>query len=182
MEKYYSATMILLIAACFLLPASLQATEYQHTLKSGDIQFSWTIEGEKIHVELSAKTTGWLGVGFDPEDAMEGANIIIGAVKDGKVRIEDHYGDRKRGHSSDEDLGGNNDVIDPAGTEKDGVTTISFTYPLDTGGTFDKVINPEGTSRIMLAYGAGRPSFKSRHPYRSVYEVNYTTGESRKIK
>jgi len=113
---------------------------------------------------------------------MQGANIIIGAVKKGKFKVEDHYGDRKRGHSSDEKLGGKNDVLNPSGSEADGVTTISFSFPLDTGDKYDKPINPEAISRVMLAYGAGKDSFKTRHPYRTVYEINYSTGEHKKIK
>ncbi len=164
------------------LPLPLSAMEYQHKLDVKNMQFSWTIEGDLIHVRLSAKTTGWVGIGFDPENAMQGANIIIGAVKDGAFKIEDHYGDRKRGHSNDEELGGKNDVINPSGTEEDGVTTISFTLPLNTGDKYDKPINAEGTSLVMLAYGAGKDSFKNRHPYRTVWEVNYSTGENKKIK
>lgn len=164
------------------LPLHLSAMEYQHTLEVKNMQFSWTVEGDKIHVQLSAKTTGWVGIGFDPEKAMQGANIIIGAVKNGKFKVEDHYGDRKRGHSSDEKLGGKNDVLNPSGSEADGVTTISFSFPLDTGDKYDKPINPEAINRVMLAYGSGKDSFKTRHPYRMVYEINYSTGEHKKIK
>ena len=71
----------------FSLPLSLCAMEYQHKLEVKIMQFSWTIEGDLIHVLLQAKTTGWVAIGFDPENAMQGANIIIGAVKDGKVDI-----------------------------------------------------------------------------------------------
>ncbi len=172
----------ILAVVLILVPLYLSAMEYQHTLEVRDMQFSWTIEEDQIHVELSAKTTGWVGIGFDPEKAMSGANIIIGAVKNGKFKIEDHYADRKRGHSNDEKLGGKNDVLDPSGTEVDGVTTISFSLPLNTGDTYDKPINPEGTTRIMLAYGAGKDSFRNRHPYRTVYEINLSTGENKKIK
>ena len=166
----------------FSIPLSLSAMEYDHTLKAKNMQFSWTIEGDQIHVRLSAKTTGWVSIGFDPEKAMLGANIIIGTVKEGKFKIGDHYADRKRGHSSDEKLGGKNDVLTPSGSEEDGVTTISFTLPLDTGDKYDKPINPAGISRIMFAYGAGKDSFKNRHPYRTIYEINLSTGENKKIK
>ena len=181
MKKIYSISILVLIMlVLFTLP--LSAMEYQHKLEIKNIQFSWTIEGDLIHVQLSAKTTGWVGIGFDPEKAMSGANIIIGAVKKGNFKVEDHYGNRKRGHDNDEKLGGKNNVINPSGSEKDGVTTISFTLPLDTGDKYDKPIKPEGTSLVMFAYGAGKDSFKSRHPYRTVYEINYTTGENKKIK
>ncbi len=164
------------------LPISAFAMDYQHKLEVKKMQFEWSIEDDTIHVQLSAKTTGWVGIGFDPEKAMQGANIIIGAVKNGKFKIEDHYGDRKRGHSPDKKLGGTDDVLNPSGSEKDGVTTISFTLPLKTEDKYDKAILTKGMYRIMLAYGAGKDSFKTRHPYRTVYDVNFITGAHKKIK
>lgn len=158
------------------------ATEYQHKIEVKDMAFSWSVDDEKINVQLSAKTTGWVAIGFDPEKAMQGANIIIGAVKGDKFKVEDHYGDRKRGHSNDEKLGGKNDVMDAAGVEEDGVTTISFCIPLKTEDKWDKVIVADQPMKIMLSYGAGKDSFKTRHPYRTVLEVNLSTGENNKIK
>lgn len=181
-ENYFIISLMALML--FSIPFSLPAMDYQHTLETKDMQFSWTIEEDRIHVQMSAKTTGWVGVGFGPEKAMQGANIIIGAVKEGKFKVEDHYGNRKRGHESDEKLGGKNDVLNPSGSEADGVTTISFSFPLDTGDAYDKPINinPKETTKVMLAYGAGKDSFKNRHPFRTVYEINLSTGESKKIK
>ena len=181
MKKKYLIVSIMALMF-FSIPLSLSAMEYQHKLEVKDMQFSWTIEGDQIHVRLSAKTTGWVGIGFDPEKAMLGANIIIGAVKKGRFKIEDHYADRKRGHSNDEKLGGTNNILNPSGTEQDGVTTISFSLLLNTGGKYDKPINPKGTTRIMLAYGSGKDSFKNHHPYRTIYEINLSSGENKKIK
>lgn len=174
--------MTAVLVLCLAIPLAGSAMDYQYKLEAKDIIFSWTLEGDLIHVQLSAKTEGWVGIGFDPEDAMAGANIIIGAVKDGQVKIEDHFGDRKRGHSSDEDLGGKNDVQNPAGTEEKGMTTISFTYPLNSEDKYDKPVPADGTCKILLAYGAGKDSFKNRHAYHVQYEVNLKTGESKKIK
>lgn len=165
-----------------LVSGGIAASEYDHKLDTDKMDVFWTIEGDKIHVKLSAKTTGWVAIGFDPEKAMQGANIVIGAVKKGKVRIEDHYGDRKRGHKSDKKMGSTNHILDPEGMEKDGVTTISFTLPLDSGDKWDKSIDPGKVSRVMIAYGSGRDSFTAGHAWRGVYEINYTTGESKKLK
>ncbi len=174
---------VFMVAALALLfPAYASAMEYQHKLEANNMAVSWSIDKEQIHVKLTAKTTGWVAIGFDPEKAMQGADIIIGAVKKGKVRIEDHYGDRKRGHSPDKKLGGDNHVLNPTGEEVDGVTTICFSLALDSGDKWDKPIHAEGTSRMMIAYGSGRDSFKSRHQYRAVYDINYSTGETKKIK
>ncbi|MCG8637388.1 MAG: DOMON domain-containing protein [Desulfobacterales bacterium] len=172
----------LLAAVFILLPGAAAASDYAHTFQVKNMDVHWSIDNDKIHVKLSAKTTGWVAIGFDPEKAMLGADIIIGAVKKGKVKIEDHYGDRKRAHSKDKKLGGENNVMDPKGMEEDGITTISFTRALDTGDKWDKPIDPSKLSRIMIAYGSGRDSFKAGHAYRGVYDVNFTTGETTKIK
>lgn len=155
---------------------------YQHELKLDDMSFEWSLEGDQIHVRLVAATTGWVAVGFDPEDAMQGADIIIGAVKNGKVRIEDHYADRKRGHKSDKALGGSNNVLNPKGSESDGITTISFSLNLKADDKYDKAIQPSGMNRIMLAYGQGRDSFNTRHPFRTIYDIDLSTGAAKKIK
>jgi len=167
-----------------VLPLSLSAMEYQHKLKVENMAmtFEWTLEKEKIHVQLSAKTTGWVGIGFSPEKAMSGANIIIGYVKNGKATIEDHYGHRNTNHKNDKELGGKNHVLNPSGKETGGYTTISFTLLLKINDEYDKPIEPDGSSTILLAYGSGKDSFKTRHSYRRVYEINLSTGENKKIK
>lgn len=171
-----------LFAVLALFSVNAVAADYEQTMTAKDMEVHWTLDGDKIHMKLAAKTTGWVAIGFDPEKAMQGADIIIGAVKKGKVRIEDHYGDRKRGHSSDKKLGGATHVMDPKGMEENGVTTISFTLALDRGEKWDKSIKTGGMYRIMLAYGSGRDSFKAGHKWRGVYDVNFSTGESKKVK
>ncbi len=181
-KKIIGAVIATMLSICFFLPGVVLASEYLHKLQAKNMDVYWEIDGDQIHVKLSAKTTGWVAIGFDPEKAMQGANIIIGAVKNGKVKIEDHYGDRKRGHSTDKKLGGDNHILNPQGMEEDGITTITFSFPLDSGDKWDKPIDPAKPSRIMIAYGSGRDSFKSGHSYRAVYDINYTTGETTKIK
>jgi hypothetical protein len=181
MKKNVLIKALMIISVC-LMPLSGMAMDYQHKLEVTNMAFSWSLDTDKIHVQLTAETTGWVGIGFDPENAMQGANIIIGAVKGDKFKVEDHYGDRKRGHSKDETLGGTTDVLNPAGSEADGVTTISFSFPLQSQDKYDKPIATDRMIKIMLAYGAGKDSFKTRHPFRTVYEINLSTGESKKIK
>ena len=127
LRKFSSAVAVLGIVFSFIFfSGGVWASEYDHKLDIKKMDVFWKIEDDKIHLKLAAKTTGWVAIGFDPEKAMQGANIVIGAVKKGKVRIEDHYGDRKRNHKKDEKLGGQNHILNPKGMEKDGVTTISL--------------------------------------------------------
>ncbi len=173
---------LLVLAAILLLPGSLFASDYAHKLEIKDMTVSWTLDGDRVHMELSAKTTGWVSIGIDPEDAMGGGDILIGAVKNGKVRIEDHFADRKRGHSSDENLGGTNQVMEPAGKEENGVTTISFTRLVTASEEWDKSIRASGKTRVMFAYGTGRDSFIAGHQYRKVFDIDFATGEAVEVK
>jgi hypothetical protein len=173
---------LLLVAAAMLLPGGLLASDYAHRLEVKDMTVSWTLDGDQVRMELSAKTTGWVSMGIDPEDAMGGGDIIIGAVKNGKVRIEDHFADKKRGHSPDEKLGGTSQVTDPAGKEENGVTTISFTRPVTASEQWDKSIQASGKTRVMFAFGTGMDSFIAGHQYRTVYDIDFATGEAVKVK
>ncbi|HSL61520.1 MAG TPA: DOMON domain-containing protein [Desulfotignum sp.] len=172
---------LILLGAVFLLSGSSVASDYAHKLDTGDMTIAWTLDGDLIHMELSAETTGWVSIGIDPEDAMAGADIIIGAVRNDTVRIEDHFADRKRGHSPDEKLGGENQVMNTAGTETDGVTTLSFTRPVAAAEEWDKPINTSGKTRVMIAHGS-RDSFIATHQYRAVYDIDFSTGEAVRVR
>lgn len=166
--------------AAVLLPGAVHASDYAHRVEAGEVTVAWTLEGDQIHMELSAETEGWVSIGIDPEDAMGGADIIIGAVKNSKVRIEDHFADRKRGHSPDEKLGGENNVMNPAGIEENGVTTISFTRSAAAAEKWDKPVNTSGMTRVMVAYGS-RDSLGLSHQYRAVYDIDFSTGEAVRV-
>ena len=178
LKRFVVFTLIMVLAHT----GTLMAQEYKHSFEAEDMKVFWTLDGDKIHFKLAAPTEGWVGIGFDPEDAMGGGDIVIGAVKNGKVRIEDHFADRKRGHSPDKKLGGDNQVLNPQGMEENGVTTISFTKVLAADDKYDKTIAADKPYRIMLAYGSGRDSFRAGHRYRGVYDVNFSTGEVTKVK
>jgi len=176
-------TVILTLISLVLLFQShtVFSNDFKHTLEDSNVTFNWSLEENAIHIQLSAKTTGWVAVGFNPEKMMLHSNIIMGYVKKDAVKITDHFGTGDRAHKADSKIGGTNHVSDKMGTEKDGVTEISFRIPLDSGDSYDKAVN-SGKNIILLAHGAGRDSFKSVHDYRAVYEVDLTTGENKKLK
>ena len=98
-----------LLCAC-LFGTNLYAVEYDHTLEDKKISFSWTVDGEKIHIKLVAKTEGWVGIGFNPSKKMKDANFILGYVKKGVVKVTDEFGTSATGHKTDSKLGGTDDV------------------------------------------------------------------------
>ncbi|MFW3146937.1 MAG: DOMON domain-containing protein, partial [Thermoplasmatota archaeon] len=119
-----------------------------------NFKVSWTIEGEDLRMAISARTTGWVSIGFDPEDVMKDSDVILGWVEGGVVHIIDAYSMEQYGpHPPDTHLGGTTDILAYNGTEKDGSTTIEFVRRLITGDEYDKDIPTSGTLEIMWAYG-----------------------------
>ncbi len=176
---------VFLTGCClFFIAAACSAQEitYQHSASIEQITFSWTVEGELLHIKLSAKTTGWVGVGFNPAKGMKNANFILGYVKDGKVKLRDDYGTSERKHSKDTKEGGQENFTNAGGKEVNGTTEITFTIPLNSGDSKDSVLIPDGDTTVLLAYGAGRDSFISKHQYHGVLKVNLSTGEYQEAK
>jgi hypothetical protein len=180
--KRMQAIMVTITLLLFATVLPIAAADYAHELTDKDISFAWSVDGDTLAVKLSAKTDGWVGIGFNPTKSMQDANFILGYVKKGEAKIIDEFGDKENGHTSDEKLGGTTDVTLVSGTEDGGVTTIEFTMPLKSEDKNDTALDVAGETTVLLAYGAGRDSFKSKHKYRSTYMVNLTTGVSTKAK
>lgn len=176
----------LVVAFVFFVFAVLEgslvgAEPFNHTLVDGPMNFSWTVGDGVLQVKLTGKTTGWVAVGFNPVKMMKGANFIMGYVKGGKVKVTDHIGNADRNHKADTKSGGQNHAGSTAGSEKGGVTEISFTIPLDSKDTNDTVIDSTGMTTVLLGMGS-RDSFRSIHSFRAVHRVNLSTGASEKVK
>jgi hypothetical protein len=160
---------------------NVHAAEYDHEVQDKKISFAWKVEGDKLAVKMSAETEGWVGIGFNPEKGMQGANFILGYVKNGKAKIDDDYGVDNNAHKSDTKLDGTSDVTLIGGTEEGGVTTIEFAIPLDSGDKTDTKIDVNGDTIVLLAYGSGRDSFLAKHKYRTALKVNLSTGASEQM-
>ena len=164
------------ILALFVMVNVAQSTEYQHSITEKKITFDWSVAGDQLAVKLSAPTTSWVAVGFNPSKKMKDANIIIGYVKKGKVKISDEFGTAATQHKGDKKVGGVDHVTVVGGTEEGGITTIEFTIPLNSGDEKDGVIDPAADTTIILAQGEGRDSFKVKHKVHATVVVNLSTG------
>ena len=155
----------------------LFAQDYDHEAKVKDMSFSWKVDGADLKVKLSGKTTGWVGIGFNPSTQMKDASFILGYVKKGKATVTDEFGDSERTHKADDKIGGSSNVTLVGGSEEGGVTTVEFSVPLNSGDKTDTVIDPAGETVVLLAYGGKRDSFKSKHKYRTSIKVNLSSGK-----
>jgi len=143
--------------------------EYRHTLTdpATAIDLAWQNDSTHLFVGLTSPGTGWVAIGFDPERRMSGANIVIGAVHDGALLVQDHFGTSATGHREDS----RSEIVQAAGTETAGKTTIEFSIPLQSDDPSDKALRPGQTVAVILAYHASSDSLTTRHSKRTTTQI-----------
>ncbi|MDA3812630.1 MAG: DOMON domain-containing protein [Candidatus Cloacimonetes bacterium] len=148
------------------------------SLETLSMKFYWLVDPDTIHCVVTAPTTGWVGIGFDPGNIMQGANFIIGYVQNDSVAfLRDDWGESATVHTSDVSNGGTEDIYNLGGLEANGESIIYFSMPLNSGDTYDKPLVWNESYPLILAYGTD-DSFVSMHENASFssFTVDNTTG------
>lgn len=130
--------------------------------------FEWKVEDSTgtVRIKLTAPTTGWLAVGFEPTSFMNEANLLIGYVSGGTAHARDDYGTGTVTHESDVVLGGTDNVELITGSEASGETVLEFRIPLNSGDAYDKVLMDGTTYTVIFAYGQNdADDFVSAHAW-----------------
>jgi hypothetical protein len=154
---------------CAFAALAAQSAAAPLVAEANGIKLSIVLKADTAEITVSAKTGGWVAVGFDPASMMKGADILIGYVKDGKAFGRDDTGSSPISHKSDESMGGTSDFVSVAGTEKDGITTLVFTVPRASKDALDKPLTA-GKHSVILAYGSA-DDFSTKHVAKGKAEI-----------
>lgn len=159
------AALMVLAAGCGSDSTGPEGAEGTYTVDGFTFQWQQDPDSSQyLRVTLTAPTTGWVAVGFDPSEFMQDANLIIGYIDQAAGFVRDDYGTGLTTHAADMSLGGTSDVQLLSGSESGGNTTISFRIPYNSGDQYDKVLQEGQTYTIIFAYGAdGMDGFTSAH-------------------
>jgi hypothetical protein len=144
----------------------IYAGEYAHRTEANGFEIHWSNDARTLRVGLISPGMGYVAIGLDPVNRMEGANFILGAVTDGRVTVRDDFGTGPVAHSADTERGGTNDILDAAGCEANGKTYLEFAIPLDSGDPMDKPLSPGGTYKVLIAYHETDDDFGAWHSRR----------------
>ena len=89
--SFYLLNFALIIGSAF----ALEPMKFMHHTSldpKGDFTIAWTPNDEGFTMEMAAKTSGYVSVGFSPNGGMTGSDIFIGWVADdGRVMGKDTY-------------------------------------------------------------------------------------------
>jgi len=133
----------------------------------GKLSFAWKFIADRIEVELQADTTGYVSVGFNPDGAMNNANLILVYVKDGQTFFSDDYGISPFAHKPDTEFGGMNNVTSISGRETNGRTTVRFSIPVDSKDKYDSPLQEGKEVNLIFAYGRNESdNFSDYHAWK----------------
>src|SRR5512136_3019764 len=57
----------------------------------GDLDIYWKNDAQFLYMAIAGNTTGWVSIGFEPEQWMKNADVILGAVDGGKATVLDEF-------------------------------------------------------------------------------------------
>jgi hypothetical protein len=155
----------------YSIDGAIGQAEYAHSVQIAGVQVYWSNDATYLRVGLVAPGTGFVAMGFDPVRQMEGANFVLGYVKDGKSYFRDDFGIEPTAHMADVDRGGVNNIVSSAGAEWTDQTILEFIIPLDSGDELDKPLVPGLTYPVLLAYHDLQDGFTTMHSRRGTGEI-----------
>ena len=96
------------------------------SVTAAGVTLKYKVDNTDLHCILSANTSGWISVGFNPSSMMMDANFIIGYVSGGTGSMRDDWGVSNTTHSSDISLGGLDNTLQISSSESSGTTELEF--------------------------------------------------------
>ncbi len=127
-------------------------TEAQKTITAGGISFTYTIQEDKLECTLEAKTNGWIGVGFNDKNSIVNSDLLLFNIINGSASATDLYVKGIGNPVKDSSLGGSNTIELLDSIEKNGITRVMFSIPLESGDPFDFTHRLNKSYWLILAF------------------------------
>ena len=135
------------------------------------ISVHWEHNGTHIRLGLISRGSGWVSIGLGPRLVeMNGANIILGFVNDSnRLSLFDEIG-VGRNHFPDVERGGKDDIVNKAGSLKEGRLQVEFIFPLNSGDSLDQSFQTNNTYGFFLG---DQEIARDRSTYHSAHSATY---------
>ncbi|NOS55261.1 MAG: hypothetical protein HOP37_03285 [Cyclobacteriaceae bacterium] len=128
-----------------------QKKDFKSAVVNG-MTFQWRFEKDHLQCQATAPTNGWVAIGFNTKDELSGTNLIMGAVEQDYVTVDDRFIVKPGDHKSILDLGGSEALTQRVGKEENGTTTISFSIPLSVNDKFHHDLQESKEYYVIMAF------------------------------
>lgn len=122
------------------------------TIRLGKMDCIYELKNGQLQITLSAPTEGWLAVGFNNQNSIEGADLLMFCVKGTEVIFEDQFVHAVGKYPEDRLCGGESNIRMESAAEEPGRTVVKFSVPLNSGDKLDFVHQVGQDFWLILAY------------------------------
>jgi hypothetical protein len=159
--------MAIFISESFSVDA--QKTDFNSTTVNG-MTFQWRFGKDHLQCKATAPTDGWVAIGFNTKDELSDTNLIMGAVEQDYVTIDDRFIVKPGDHKSIIELGGSEAIVQRVGAEENGKTSISFSIPLSVNDKFHHNLI-EGKEYYVLMAFSQEDDFQHHSIMRTIIKI-----------
>lgn len=121
-------------------------------VEKNDMMVTWWHEDDRIFFEMRAPTDGWVAIGFNSTENVEGAYLLMGSVQYDVTEVVEHYTISPGNYKPITELGAEAQLDDVFGTQTDSLTTIEFSVPVTAFSDYQKDLSVGNTYVMILAY------------------------------
>ncbi|MEO9475169.1 MAG: DOMON domain-containing protein [Cyclobacteriaceae bacterium] len=122
------------------------------TVERNRMKVQWQHDQRFLELTMSAPTKGWVAIGFNELDELKDAYLIMGAVRNGKVNVEEHYVFASGDYRSFEEIKFSSHLSGISGDEGQSGTNISFKLPADMMTKYTKLLSEGATFYLIMAF------------------------------
>lgn len=135
-----------------LLMAPIVLLAQRGPLHVGGMEMTYQVTDDSISISLMAPTSGWVGIGFNTEDNIEGSDLLLFHVKDDQIHGKDMFVKGFGDPREDSSLQGHTSFRILGGSEAAQKTQVQFRIPLNSQDPFDFKHTLSKSFWLILAY------------------------------
>lgn len=114
--------------------------------------FSWAFQGDHLQCTVSAPGRGWVAIGFNDQNSIQGSNLIMGAFEKGHFKMSDRYVVSHGNHRSVLSLKVSEAISERKVFETNQGTTMTFKIKCHPNDSLHKPLVKDQEYTIWLAY------------------------------
>jgi hypothetical protein len=165
MQSTNVLSLVILVGAL----ASCFAISYDNKVAlANDYTLYWALSNDTIYFKTETKATGWVGIGISEKGYMAPKSdvAVLFIAPKGNGTVFDAWTLAHAQPPFDTDLKdntgkkGTNDWLLTSANEVGGLSTFEFNRKLNTGDSFDRIIDPTAQTKLIWAYNLDSKPYK----------------------
>jgi len=150
MKTYSILSIILFIKIAF----ACQAQQTMKMVNKNEMKVQWYHQNNRVFFEMSAPTKGWVTIGFNDQNKLKNAYLIMGRLVTPQANAEvvEHFTSAPGNYRSIESLGKVPAIQHVYGEQKNGRTILKFSLPVIPKSKYQQALSPGRNCVLILAY------------------------------